>query len=55
MFDFGEHGVHPKPSTVYTEAATGAVYLDKTNEVAAYEAIWASVEELALDEDNHGT
>jgi transcriptional regulator with XRE-family HTH domain len=39
-----------EPSTVYSESLTGALYLDKPAEVAAYERAWKSLEALALDE-----
>ena len=41
----------PEPSTVYVELPTGALYLDKPPEVAAYEAIWLDLaDRVALDE-----
>ncbi|KXK60559.1 DNA-binding protein [Micromonospora rosaria] len=39
-----------EPSVVYSESLTGALYLDKPDEVAAYENAWRSVAALALDE-----
>ncbi|WP_213453958.1 helix-turn-helix domain-containing protein [Rhizomonospora bruguierae] len=39
-----------EPTTVYCESLTGALYLDKPAEVAAYERAWKSLEALALDE-----
>lgn len=36
------------PAIVYCEGPTGALYLDKARELATYNAIWASVAELAL-------
>jgi len=39
-----------EPTTVYIEGLTGALYLDKPPEVAAYEHVWAGLEAVALDE-----
>lgn len=39
-----------EPSVVYSESLTGALYLDKPEEVAAYEATWTGLTALALDE-----
>ncbi|MEH1102624.1 helix-turn-helix domain-containing protein [Micromonospora sp. CPCC 205561] len=39
-----------EPTTVYAESITGALYLDKPAEVAAYEHVWADLEVLAPDE-----
>ncbi|MEV4755327.1 helix-turn-helix transcriptional regulator [Micromonospora sp. NPDC049559] len=41
----------PEPPVVYTESWTGALYLDRPEEFAAYEKVWASLDELALDEE----
>ncbi|MCW3817862.1 helix-turn-helix domain-containing protein [Micromonospora sp. DR5-3] len=40
----------PEPSVAYSESLTGAIYLDKPDELAAYRAAWKSLEALALDE-----
>jgi hypothetical protein len=40
----------PEPSVAYSESLTGALYLDKPEELAAYRAAWKSLETLALDE-----
>ncbi|MFI7080614.1 helix-turn-helix domain-containing protein [Micromonospora sp. NPDC049903] len=40
----------PEPSVAYSESLTGALYLDKPNELAAYHGVWRSLEQLALDE-----
>ncbi|MFI7519849.1 helix-turn-helix domain-containing protein [Micromonospora globbae] len=40
----------PEPSVAYSESLTGALYLDKPEELAAYQAAWKSLETLALDE-----
>ncbi|MEV0805026.1 helix-turn-helix transcriptional regulator [Micromonospora sp. NPDC050200] len=42
--------VEPEPSVVYSESLTGALYLDRKEELAAYEEVWASLDSLALDE-----
>ncbi|WP_433496020.1 helix-turn-helix domain-containing protein [Micromonospora sp. CA-248089] len=40
----------PEPSVVYSESLTGALYLDKPDELAAYENTWKGVDALALGE-----
>ncbi|WP_319463799.1 helix-turn-helix transcriptional regulator [Micromonospora sp. RTP1Z1] len=40
----------PEPSVAYSESLTGALYLDKPDELAAYRSAWKSLETLALDE-----
>ncbi|NYF59337.1 helix-turn-helix domain-containing protein [Micromonospora purpureochromogenes] len=40
----------PEPSVVYSESLTGALYLDKPEELAAYESTWKGVDALALGE-----
>jgi hypothetical protein len=40
----------PEPSVVYSESLTGALYLDKPDELRAYEDAWQGVAALALDE-----
>ncbi|MEU5550078.1 helix-turn-helix transcriptional regulator [Micromonospora sp. NPDC047793] len=40
----------PEPSVVYCESWTGALYLDRPEEYAAYEEVWASLDDLSLDE-----
>ncbi|WBB81073.1 helix-turn-helix transcriptional regulator [Micromonospora sp. WMMD882] len=40
----------PEPSMVYRECLTGALYLDKPEEVTAYEDAWRGLDRLALDE-----
>ncbi|MBY8870471.1 helix-turn-helix domain-containing protein [Micromonospora sp. PLK6-60] len=40
----------PEPSVVYSESLTGALYLDKPDELAAYENTWKGVAALALGE-----
>ncbi|RKN39977.1 helix-turn-helix domain-containing protein [Micromonospora endolithica] len=39
-----------EPTTVYLENITGALYLDKPAEVAAYVHVWSDLEALASDE-----
>ncbi|MEV5818857.1 helix-turn-helix transcriptional regulator [Micromonospora haikouensis] len=41
----------PDPSVVYSESWTGALYLDRPGEFAAYEKVWSSLLTLALDEE----
>jgi transcriptional regulator with XRE-family HTH domain len=38
------------PPVVYRESLTGALYLDREEEITAYERVWAGLETLALDE-----
>ncbi|MEH1012293.1 helix-turn-helix transcriptional regulator [Micromonospora sp. CPCC 206060] len=40
----------PEPPIVYCESWTGALYLDRPEEYAAYEKVWSSLTALALDE-----
>ncbi|MGC5335105.1 helix-turn-helix domain-containing protein [Micromonospora sp. DT62] len=40
----------PEPSVIYSESLTGALYLDKQDELAAYERVWQGLEALALGE-----
>lgn len=40
-----------EPPVVYRESLTGALYLDREEELAVYERAWASLDALALDED----
>lgn len=39
-----------EPSVVYSESLTGAIYLDKPSELAAYEEAWKGLAAIALDE-----
>jgi hypothetical protein len=53
-----EFPVHPNPAlnespVVYVEGFTGALYLDKPDEVEQYRAAWATIGAVALSE--HGT
>ncbi|MFF0468313.1 helix-turn-helix domain-containing protein [Micromonospora zamorensis] len=38
----------PEPSVVYSESLTGALYLDKPDELRAYEDVWKGLDALAL-------
>ncbi|MFG1801070.1 helix-turn-helix domain-containing protein [Micromonospora carbonacea] len=49
-FPHDEHGKEVEPPVAYLEAATGAIYLDKPHETAAYNTIWADMASRALDE-----
>ncbi|MEV7327717.1 helix-turn-helix transcriptional regulator [Micromonospora sp. NPDC093244] len=40
----------PEPSVVYSESLTGALYLDKPDELRAYEDAWQGLRRLALPE-----
>jgi DNA-binding XRE family transcriptional regulator len=49
ILDFPSAGTRPaEPTTVYSENLTGALYLDKPGEVAAYAEIWETLGALAL-------
>ncbi|MDW5323806.1 DUF5753 domain-containing protein [Plantactinospora sp. KLBMP9567] len=37
------------PTTVYSESLTGALYLEKSGEIRAYEEVWSALVRLALD------
>jgi hypothetical protein len=39
-----------EPSVVYSESLTGALYLEKPDELRAYEEVWRSLDGLALSE-----
>ncbi|MGI5152032.1 helix-turn-helix domain-containing protein [Plantactinospora sp. CA-294935] len=39
-----------EPPVIYCESLTGALYLDRPSELAAYEAVWSGLNTLALDE-----
>ncbi|WP_255563041.1 Scr1 family TA system antitoxin-like transcriptional regulator [Micromonospora sp. RP3T] len=42
--------VRGRPSLVYSDSLTGALYLDKPAEMGAYGEAWAATEKLALNE-----
>ncbi|WP_436536850.1 helix-turn-helix domain-containing protein [Actinoplanes sp. HUAS TT8] len=45
-------GKQGEPSTVYSENLTGAIYLDKTDELQVYEDAWSALAELALSKED---
>lgn len=50
IVDFPARGTRPaEPTTVYSESLTGALYLEKALEVAAYAEAWAALDRVALD------
>jgi len=52
ILDFaGDSRRRPEPTTVYSDGLTGALYLDKPREVAAYNAVWSSLATSCLDEE----
>jgi hypothetical protein len=52
ILDFPDLGLArgAEPTTVYSDGLTGALYLDKPDEIAAYEKVWASIVAATLDE-----
>ncbi|WP_229402523.1 helix-turn-helix domain-containing protein [Micromonospora okii] len=51
QFPEDSRGQEVEPPVVYLEAATGAIYLDKPHETAAYDALWVDMTGRALSED----
>lgn len=49
-FPHDGNGREVEPPVAYLEAATGAIYLDKPHETAAYNTIWADMADRALNE-----
>ncbi|WP_080635258.1 helix-turn-helix domain-containing protein [Salinispora pacifica] len=50
IVDFPTRGTRPaEPTTVYSESLTGALYLEKAREVAAYAEAWVALDGVALD------
>jgi len=49
-FPASGEGRQPEPSTVYSDGLTGALYLDKPAEVAAFNSVWESTVTASLDE-----
>ncbi|WP_262015272.1 helix-turn-helix domain-containing protein [Micromonospora sp. Mcm103] len=49
-FPTSKGGRAPEPSVVYSESLTGALYLDKPDELRAYENAWTGLDALALSE-----
>jgi hypothetical protein len=51
ILEFIADGVATEPTTIYMESETGALYLDRPDEVRAYDRLWADVTAKALDEE----
>lgn len=50
ILDFqADLGGRPEPTTIYCEGVTGGLYLDKEEEVALFEDVWAALADLALN------
>ncbi|HEY0698311.1 MAG TPA: helix-turn-helix transcriptional regulator [Micromonospora sp.] len=49
-FPPGVAGAAGEPTTIYSESLTGALYLDRPQEVAVYESVWSELTGHALDE-----
>ncbi|MEU1844163.1 helix-turn-helix domain-containing protein [Micromonospora sediminicola] len=49
-FPASKGGRASEPSVVYSESLTGALYLDKPDELRAYENAWSGLDALALSE-----
>ncbi len=49
-FPEDDSGKEVEPPVAYLEAATGAIYLDKSHETVAYNSIWADMADRALNE-----
>jgi Domain of unknown function (DUF5753) len=53
ILEFPTTGARPaEPTTVYSEGLTGALYLDRPQEVDAFETAWAMLGDTALDVDD---
>ena len=50
ILEFSPNSRGSEPSIIYSDGLTGALYLDKPNEVAAYDGVWASIQATALTE-----
>ena len=50
-FPSNGNGRESEPPTIYSDSLTGSLYLDKRNEVAAYESVWTEIVTLSLDEE----
>jgi len=44
-----------EPPTIFSESLTGALYLDKPQEIQRYEEVWATLANRALDEGESAT
>ncbi|MBM7493020.1 hypothetical protein JOD64_004242 [Micromonospora luteifusca] len=51
MLDFPSEVREPEPTTIYMDGPCGAVYLDKTHEIAIFEDAWRSLGDRALSFD----
>lgn len=53
LLDFPPQGMRreSEPPVVYREWLTGELYLDRPEEIAAYEKVWADLDAIALDKD----
>ena len=51
IFEFPiDNGERVEPPIVYSESLTGALYLDKRDELEAYERVWSQMDGVALSE-----
>lgn len=50
ILDFAPRGAEAEPAIVYSEGLTGALYLEKPKEVAAFDDMWRSMQQVCLDE-----
>jgi hypothetical protein len=49
-FPITTNGRESEPPTIYVESLTGALYLDRPNEVERYDLAWQDIWDAALDE-----
>src|SRR6266511_278116 len=50
ILEFPPNNRTREPSIVYSDGLTGALYLDKPNEVEAYDSVWESIQATSLSE-----
>jgi len=50
ILEFSPNGRNSEPSIIYSDGLTGALYLDKPEEVAAYDSVWKSIHATSLNE-----
>ncbi|MGC9670361.1 helix-turn-helix domain-containing protein [Planosporangium sp. 12N6] len=50
ILDFPTGGANPEPPTVYSDGLTGGLYLDRPQEIAAYERVWTGLVRSCLTE-----
>jgi transcriptional regulator with XRE-family HTH domain len=50
ILEFSPNGRGTEPSIVYSDGLTGALYLEKPSEVAAYDGVWKSIHAASLNE-----